>query len=137
MTSRCHENFSATAVDIACHVTKCTFSSADRVKHVAEIINNRPSSLYNLEICSITFNNNVGFGSTNLNKSVIIGGIVSTRSSGGSAKIVSVGLTHRGSQATEEIQTTIEFHDATQRTGGMTFVGPKETHSLSYEFDLV
>jgi hypothetical protein len=61
-------------------------------------------------------------------------GTISSRSR---APQASVNLNPLSAPGTEEIQTTVEFHDATQRIGPTTFLNPKESYEVDYEMDVL
>ncbi|HEY0909048.1 MAG TPA: hypothetical protein VGD75_02335 [Bradyrhizobium sp.] len=133
MTARCRETQSPTAVDITCRTTKCSFHSSDTANHVTDVANNRSGSLYSLEVCVVSFAALVDFTTAGNKKSVTVGSIVGS----GHAAHVSTGMLHAGTVGTEEIQTTVEFYDATQRIGHTSFSGAKESYDIAYEFDLI
>jgi hypothetical protein len=137
MTTRCRETTNPTAVTVVCRTTKCDFSSADTANHIIQVLNNRGGSLYELEACSVAMNGAVHFSGGSATKIVTKYGIVSPLISGGKNVTISIGMTHRGNPTTEEIQTTIEFYDATQRIRGSSFTGSKESYNVNYQFDLI
>ncbi len=136
MARKCRDTVFQSAVDVTCRTTKCAFPSTDTASHVTEIVNGRPGSLYQVEVCTVAMNGGVDFGHPAIQKAITLRGIVSTTSAAKPASIA-VSMNHLGAPLTEEIQTTIEFYDATRRTGPNTFSGSKESRHVDYEFDLI
>jgi hypothetical protein len=132
MAQKCNHQISMTSVDMACRTTNCNLNTIDTAHHVADIINTRPGSLYLVELCSITMGGLVDFNGSHISITRYV--IVASKSR---APQTSVNLSHLGRPGTEEIQTTIEFHDETQRVGNNTFLPPKESYHVDYEMDLL
>jgi hypothetical protein len=131
MTRKCIETMTAAGVSISCYATKCPLPNTDSSRHVTELTNNRSSNIYQVEICSVALHGLLRFNGA---ARVIAryGVIVSKSRAPTSVDLNPVGLPG----GTEEILTTVEFYDATQRVGGNTFLGPKESYQIDYEIDL-
>lgn len=132
MARKCDEKISMSSVDMACSTTKCSLAKADTAHHITDIINNRPGSIYGVEICSVTLNGLVDFNGSP--KSITKYGIIGSKAT---APTTSINLNPLSGPGTEEIQTTVEFYDATQRVGNNMFLGQKESYPVDYEMDLL
>ena len=128
MAQMCREQLSQTAVNILCYTTECPLALTDQAQHITQIENNRSGSIYMVEIFSTTLAGLVSFnGST---KSITRYGIIGARSM---APITIVVLNPLNGPGQEEIMTTIEFYNSSQRLGNGTFIGPKESYQIDYE----
>lgn len=134
MARRCSEQISASSVDMSCSTTKCSLASNDTAHHVTDVVNNRPGSIYQVEICSVALTGLVDFNGGS--KSIRRCGIIGSRSKA-PAPTPSINLNPLGHSGTEEIHTTVDFYDATQRIGISNFLNPKESYSVDYEMDLL
>jgi hypothetical protein len=134
MANKCNENISVSAIDISCSTTRCSLAATDTAHHVIDITNNRPGTIYEVEICSISLNAFIDFNGAP--KSVIQpgSGMVGSAST---APRTSVNLRPLSGPGSDEIQTTVKFYDATQRLGNHRYVQPPETHQIDYEIDLL
>jgi hypothetical protein len=133
MTSKCKESISPTSVTISCSTSKCILSRTDTAHHITDIHNGRPGSLYAVEVLSTTLNGN--FLSFNGQpKSLTVHPIVSRNASASPTPINLIVIRGPG---TEEILTTVDFYDATQRIGNGMYIEPKETYNIDYEMDLI
>jgi hypothetical protein len=133
MTAKCSESVTKTSVDMSCSTTKCSLSKTDTAHHVTDIYNRRPGGIYQLEICSLTLNSGlVDFNGSP--KSITQYGSLGTYSH---APTTTINLNPLGGLGTEEILTTVEFHDSTQRLGTNTYMPPKESYQVDYSMDLL
>ena len=138
MPNRCRDTVMRTAVGLECATTNCKFAQAPPitiVSHVTEIDNRRTGSLHQIELCVVAISKLLGFnGQVAVNKKIInVRGLISS----GQAKTHQEQLTHGGIIGTDEVRTTIEFFDATQRIGPSSIAGSKETYDLAYEMDVI
>jgi hypothetical protein len=138
VTARCKEKKSVTAVEIICNTSNCKLSSSVSADHMADIRNMRPSSIYETEVSSAvlgTLIEFVGPGKAKAKKVITTIGIVS--SAGCPVLPARVQMAHLGTRGTEEILSTVEFFDATQRTGPHTYSGTKKSYNVNYELDVI
>jgi hypothetical protein len=132
MTVQCADSITKTRVDMKCVTTKCQLGSVDTGNHETEINNRRRSGdIYLVEICAVAKKKCAALNGKS--KAVIPVGTISNNAA--KPSITSIGLKHR-KPGTEEIQTNIQFYDATQR-GANGFNGQlKETYRINYEMVL-
>lgn len=134
MARRCNEQITPSSVNILCSTTKCSLASTDTAHHLIDVGNGRPGSIYRVEICAVTLTNFVDFNGCPKFITLCGSGTVSSRSR---APQISVNLNPLSAPGTEEIRTTVEFNDATQRIGPTTFLSPKESYQVDYEMDVL
>jgi|SRR5262245_1642220 len=116
-------------IDVAAKADPCPISSHGESTHEVTINNQRPASLYSIEVVarSVSGRINVNFHHS---ESVIPAGKKRTPS----YPMAGCAGTEN---STDEIETTIEFYDGTQRVSGNTFSGSKESIGLSYQIDII
>jgi len=134
MTNPCRDSAAHTAVTITCRTTKCWLPSTDTGQHITEVVNRRTGGVHEVEVCAVTLGGSLNFAGPAPEKAIWYRKLL-PHHAGSNHGTFPVAISHAAPAGADEVQTTVEFFDDTQRVGN-TFVGTKERYHVDYQINL-